>query len=171
MYDQLTIGFKDEDIIFTEDGMIDFIIDEIERFDNSLRYQIGDEVVHVHIGMEQDLYDRTFVFREPRFEKEHHIFIYLLDEVIPYDEAIAFAKLRAIENRIAVVIKTPKYLIGAKTNRYKDVQLFKGKSFCFDLEHMYGFDSVYEKNKNSMNGINIVHKEKYEAIIDIEDEG
>ena len=169
-YDQLTIGFQNEDIIFTDDGMIEIALEEIESFDNSLRYQAGSEIVHIHIGMEQDLYNRVFVFSEPRFEKEHHVFIYLLDEVIPYDEAIAFAKLRAIENRIAVVIKTPKYLIGAKTNRYKDVQLFTGKSFGFDLEHMYGFDSVYEKNKNSMNGINIVHKEKYEAIIDIEDE-
>lgn len=169
-YDQLTIGFQKEDIIFTDDGMIEFALEEIESFDNYLRYQVGSEIVHVHIGMEQDLYNRVFVFNEPRFEKEHHVFIYVLDEVIPYDEAVALAKLRAIENRIAVVIKTPKYLIGAKTNRYKDVQLFTGRSFGFDLQHMYGFDSVYEKNKNSMNGINIIHKEKYEAIIDIEGE-
>lgn len=169
-YDQLTIGFQNEDIIFTDDGMIEFALEEIESFDNSLRYQVGSEIVHVHIGMEQDLYNRVFVFNEPRFEKEHHVFIYVLDKVIPYDEAVALAKLRAIENRIAVVIKTPKYLIGAKTNRYKDVQLFTGRSFGFDLQHMYGFDSVYEKNKSSMNGININHKEKYEAIIDIEGE-
>lgn len=170
MYDQLTVGFKDEDIIFDADGMIDIELKEIDSLDNSLRVEIGKEIVHIHIGSEQDLYDRTFVFREPRFEKDHEVFIYVLDEAIPYDEAVAFAKLRAIENRIAVVIKTPKYLIGAKTNRYKDVQLFKGESFGFDLEHMYGFDSVYEKNKNSMNGLNIAHKEKYEALITVYDE-
>ena len=77
---------------------------------------------------EEDLYNHIFVLRELRFEKDHEVFIYTLEEAIPYDEAVAFAKLRAIENRIAVVIKTPKYLIGAKANRYKGVQLFRGKS-------------------------------------------
>lgn len=165
MYENLTIGFEHEDIIFAEDGMIDIALDLIEKLQYSYRYHVGNEIVHIHLGSEQDLYDRTFVFKEPRFEKDHEVFIYTLEQAIPYDEAVAFAKIRAIENRIAIVIKTPQYLIGAKTNRYKDIQLFRGESFGFDLQHMYGFDSVYEKNKNSMNGINSVHKEKYEALI------
>lgn len=166
MYEQLTIGFNNEHIVFNDDGKKEIALEEVTSLDYSSRYVVGEEMVHIHFASEQELYDRTFVFKEPRFEQDHEVFIYELEETIPYDEAVAFAKLRAIENRIAVVIKTPGYLLGAKTNRYKDVQLFNGESFGFDLAHMYGFDSVYEKNLKSINGINLRYKENYEALID-----
>ena len=77
------------------------------------------------------------------------------------------ARMRAIENRIALVIVTTAFTIGAKTNRYKGVQLFRSETIGFDLEHMAGFDSVYEKNINSANGFNLFYKEKYESLLKI----
>lgn len=56
-------------------------------------------------------------------------------------------------------------MIGAKTNRYKDVQLFDSTFVGFDLQHMEGFESVYEKSTNSTNGINLKFKKAYETLV------
>ena len=133
--------------------------------EQSFRMNVEEGTVHVHIGGEEHLKDRAYVFEEPRFTGDHELFIYFCDASLSYEDAISLAKLRAIENRIAVVIDTPHYRIGAKTNRYKDVQLFERPTIGFDLQHMYGFDSVYEKNPTSTNGLNVKYRDLYEALI------
>ena len=70
-----------------------------------------------------------------------------------------------IENRIAAIVLTPEFMIGAKTNRYKDVQLFDNTLIGFDLQHMKGFESVYEKSATSKNGLNLKFKKVYEALV------
>jgi len=170
-YEQFTVGFENEDITFDEEGEIQTTLKEVEVLENSYRFEKNGEIIHFHFGGLYELYSRTYIYSEPRRENDHEVFFYSFEDKIPYDEAVAFAKLRAIENRVAVIICTDDYMIGAKTNRYKDVQLFHGESIGFDLQHMKGFDSVYEKNERSMNGINIVHKEKYEALINVGSRG
>lgn len=164
-YKQLTMGFKDEDIVFTKENLVDVNLEKIEAFENSFRVKKDEQMIHIHLGDDYDLYKRTFVFHEPHERQEPHVFIYLIEGELSYEDAIGFAKIRAIENRIGVVIKTPEFIIGAKTNRYKDVQLFTGEEFGFDLEHMNGFESVYEKNIKSSNGLNLFYKEKYENLV------
>lgn len=166
-YKHFTVGYHDEDVVISEDGILISNVPELDIMESSIRLKKGKDIIHVHACTEEDLYNRKYVFLQPRFEKNHEVFIYNCKNNIDYETAVAFAKLRAIENRIAVVISTPDYTIGAKTNRYKDVQLFRGESIGFDLEHMYGFDSVYEKSIKSKNGINLIFKEKYESLIDL----
>ncbi|PIC72978.1 hypothetical protein CSV76_12540 [Sporosarcina sp. P17b] len=95
------------------------------------------------------------------------MFIYMTDEDVNKEEIMALLKMRVIENRIAAVVVAPNLFIGAKTNRYKNVQLFNGRNSIigFDFNHIYGFDSVYEKDESSDFGLNIKFKEEYESLI------
>lgn len=162
-YTAFTVGPEQADVVFIN-GAIESQLKAVEVFEHSIRLQKGQDIIHVHTATEADLFDRTYVYKQPRLEKDHHVFIYFCDE-LEYSTAITLARMRAIENRIGLVIITSNFTIGAKTNRYKDVQLFRSKTIGFDLEHMYGFDSVYEKKSNSINGLNVIFKDKYEALI------
>lgn len=163
-YTDFTVGYEEEDVVL-RDGRIESKLAIVESFNNAYRFKKGDEIVYVHVAGEAELFDRTFIYKQPRCEHDHYVFIYVCDE-IDYSHAVTMARMRAIENRVAVVIATPDFTLGAKTNRYKDVQLFRSVTIGFDLAHMYGFDSVYEKNARSINGLNVVFKDKYERLIE-----
>lgn len=163
-YNQFTLGLKEGDCrlathtIYTD-------LDVLEEFEGSIRIRKGDEIVHVHAANEKDLLDRTYVFKQLRVEGDHEVFVYMTEQMLNYDDAVALLKLRVIENRIAAIVLTPEFMVGAKTNRYKDVQLFDNAFIGFDLQHMKGFESVYEKSRTSTNGINLKFKKAYEALV------
>ncbi|BCD00029.1 hypothetical protein BC30048_2931 [Bacillus cereus] len=168
-YTEFTVSkTKDDsiDCIVYDDGFdLNPDLPIVKEYDYSLCVQKGKEIIHIHVCEISDLYDCTYVYRAPRGGNEHAVFIYFSDEEIERDKAITMLKLRVIENRIAAVIVAPNLMIGAKTNRYKDVQLFEGDTIGFDLLHMNGFDSVYVKDPSETGGLNLKFKEDYEALI------
>ncbi|MUV07063.1 hypothetical protein GOP80_07715 [Planococcaceae bacterium Storch 2/2-2] len=85
------------------------------------------------------------------------------------DETWALLRLRAIENRIALVAFNESGTFGAKTNRYKNVQLFQGETIGFDLQHMHGPFSTFQKNSKSKMGIASQWIERYAALQEADD--
>jgi predicted amidohydrolase len=163
-YDQFTLGLKEGDCrLDTQTIYSD--LDVVEELESSIRLKKGNEIVHVHAADEKDILDRTYVFKQRRVEGDHEVFVYMTEKMLNYDEVVALIKLRVIENRIAAIVLTPDFMIGAKTNRYKDVQLFDNDFIGFDLQHMKGFESVYEKSRTSTSGLNLKYKKAYEALV------
>ncbi len=76
---------------------------------------------------------------EPRTSPfAHHVVVFVGrdGELAPRD-AIALAKLRAIEHRMAIGILTPSTRELIKTNRYKNIQRFVGHDGVFGLDLMF----------------------------------
>lgn len=136
----------------------------IDQFEHSYRLLKDGQIIHTHFASSSALYDRTYIFKEPRQNGDHELFIYEA-AYIEYDEAVALAKLRALENRVAVIIAMKDQLIGAKVNRFGDAQLFTGEEIGLNLQYMFGFDSVYEPDIESSNGLNLCFKKYYEALV------
>ncbi|GGA40697.1 nitrilase-related carbon-nitrogen hydrolase [Psychrobacillus lasiicapitis] len=170
MYDQFTVGtnrLSDCIIDITSCTIKSTLQNRSDDEEYSLILIKGKENIQVHIVNYEDLYDRTYLYKVKQSRDAHQIFVYITSDKVDLATTIALLKLRVIENRIAAVVATPDLLIGAKTNRYKDVQLFEGKDnqIGFDLQHMYGTSSIYQKNGNSMMGIVEKHKKKYEGLL------
>lgn len=165
-YNEFTVSRTKGDCIVSDDGFeIDTKVTDLKEYKSSLSMQRGEGRIHVHACDIDDLFDRTFVYRAPRETNADEVFIYFSDDDIEREKVTAILKLRVIENRIAAVIVAPNIMIGAKTNRYKDVQLFEGDTIGFDARNMKGFDSVYEKRPNKTGGLNLKFKEDYEGLI------
>ena len=170
-YDELTIGLSDDaDItIQLQQTRLKSKLEILETTDCSYLLQKKDKKIRVHIVDADCLFDRLCVFNQPHDVNEHHIFVYTSEIPLNKENAISLLKLRVIENRIAGVILSPHLKIAAKTNRYKDIQLFEMSSSThkigLPLEHMNGFDSIYQKNSNSAIGIPLIYKTNYEDII------
>lgn len=168
-YNQFTVGLdKSADcIIHLSEQNVSFHLEEVSDYETSIRLLKQGQTVHVHVANIENLYDRIFVYQEPRCVGDNEVFIYMAEADVNKEEVIALLKMRVIENRIAAVVIAPNFFIGAKTNRYKNVQLFNGMNniIGFDFNHIHGFDSVYEKNENSEFGLNIKFKREYEALI------
>lgn len=160
VYDDLVIGYATGDIFINRQTTLPII----DQFPHSYRLLKDGNMIHAHFASIAALYDRTYIFKEPRRHGDHELFIYEAD-YIEYDEAVALAKLRALENRVAVVIVMKDQLIGAKVNRFSDAQLFVGKEIGFNLQYMLGVESVYETNIESSNGLNVCFKKYYEALV------
>ncbi|MBE1555485.1 hypothetical protein [Sporosarcina limicola] len=171
LYHQFTVGINEnaDCVINLEDLTVSTDLKETNQYEYSYRLLKGNENVHVHIANYEDLLDRTYLYRQPRNQGDHQIIVYLSEEEIDKEVAIALLKLRVIESRVAAVVASPSLLIGAKTNRYKDVQLFKSinNQIAFDLQHMYGIDSIYQKAESSTLGIPLKYKVKYEALVEL----
>ncbi|WP_404275689.1 nitrilase-related carbon-nitrogen hydrolase [Exiguobacterium undae] len=171
IYEDFTIGLSDHSDVNIQVGSFSLKTDlnVISQDNSSYLLEKGKEKIRVHLAKFESITDRLYVYNQPHDIEEHHVFAYL--SPIPIDESAALnlLKLRVIENRIAGIILSPNLKVIAKTNRYKDIQLFKMPSdthkIGIPLEHIHGFDSVYQKNNNSSIGIPICYKEKYENII------
>ncbi|QWG44698.1 hypothetical protein EXW31_10515 [Bacillus mycoides] len=166
-YSEFTVSRTEGDCIVSNNELV-AKLPIVKRYDHSLRVEKGKERIHVHACSIDELYERTYVYRAPRVVNDHEVFIYFCDEEVERDEAsdmLKLLKLRVIENRIAAVIVAPNFMIGAKTNQCKDVQLFEGDTIGFNLRNMKGFDSVYVKSPSKTGGLNLKFKEDYEALI------
>lgn len=134
--------------------------------------------IHVSLHPYESLYDPLLAWsaaRERDVEANDH-FVFLFDERISdedffpaNDETWALLRLRAIENRIALVAFNESGTFGAKTNRYKNVQLFQGETIGFDLQHMHGPFSTFQKNSKSKMGIASQWIERYAALQEADD--
>lgn len=170
IYSQFTVGTnKNSDCIIdlTSRTIKSTLQNSSEGEEYSLSLSKGKEKIQVHLVNYENLNDRTYLYKLKQLKDAHQIFVYITSEKVDLDTTIALLKLRVIENRVAAVVATPELLIGAKTNRYKDVQLFKSKDsqIGLDLQHMYGTSSIYQKNGNSMMGIIEKHRKNYESLL------
>jgi len=167
-YQQFTVGFDETSdcTIDREEMGVYSRLPIAEEYEGSLCVVKDKETIHVHIADYEEIFERTYLYNEPRSEGEHHIIIYLTDKPINEKEAIAMLKLRVIENRIGCIVVGKEYLIGAKTNRYKDVQLFKStdNKIGFELQFMQGIDSIFQKSVSTTQGIPLNFKEDYLAL-------
>ena len=67
-----------------------------------------------------------------------HVVVFVGDEgEIDHEDAIALAKVRAIEHRMAIGLLTPPAREMLKTNRYKNIQRFR------DIEGVFGLDDAF----------------------------
>lgn len=166
-YDAFTVGLDDTaDVWFdTRRKKLKTHLPIQDKQKHSFRVEKDGQIVHIHKGTYEDLKNRLFVYEEPSKEGENHIFIYHINDHIKKAEAIALLKLRAIESRIAVVIIAKNAFFGAKTTRYKDIQLFKpsDNKIGFDLAFMKGVASVFQKS-NTRLGIPKKYQQRYLAL-------
>ncbi|HJH11348.1 MAG TPA: hypothetical protein K8V30_06660, partial [Metalysinibacillus jejuensis] len=133
---------------------------------NSFVVEKNGERVHIHSGTFKDLKNRLYVHNQPSTPGEHHIIVYHVNKYINNKQkAIALLKLRAIESRIAVVLITKNMFVGAKTTRYKDIQLFNpiDEKIGFDLTFMKGIDSVFQRSNRKL-GIPKKYESAYLAL-------
>lgn len=154
-YEAFTIGNDVEaDVYFdSRRKRVKTKLDKVEQHENSFVVEKNGERVHIHSGTFKDLKNRLYVHNQPSTPGEHHIIVYHVNKYITNKQkAIALLKLRAIENRIAVVLITKNMFIGAKTTRYKDIQLFNpiDEKIGFDLTFMKGIDSVFQRSNRKL---------------------
>lgn len=173
IYSQFTIGMGCEAdcwIVFDEQT----IYSELPKqggSEFSIQLVKDNETVHVHVANYDEIFDRTYLYKESRVDGENHVVIYLSEDDVNEEEAIAMLKLRAIENRIGCIVAAKNCFIGAKTNRYKDIQLFNptNNKIGFDLQFMQGIDSIFQKTA-SIQGISVKHKDAYLSLVSLEEQ-
>lgn len=138
--------------------------------DDATMHLIKDgESVYIHLAHYDDLLDRTHFYKQSKAEEGRHIVIYLSEHPVDEETTIAMMKLRAIENRIACVVVADNLFVAAKTNRYKDIQLFKAtdNKIGFDLQFMQGINSLFQKSANSDLGIPVKFREQYLNLLQV----
>lgn len=171
-YTQFTVGLNEE-----ADCTIDLkkleissskLSDEGEE-ETSLHLTKNGESVHVHVANYEELFNRTYFYKQSKAEEGHHIVIYMSDEPVNEEQAIAMLKLRAIENRTACIVVADNLFVAAKTNRYKDIQLFKAtdNKIGFDLQFMGGINSLFQNSASSKQGIPVRFKEQYLSLLKV----
>ena len=171
-YTQFTVGLDEE-----ADCTIDFkklevysskLHDEGEE-ETSLHLMKNEESVHIYLANYEDLFDRTYFYKQGKSEEGHYIVIYISDEPVNTEEAIAMLKLRAIENRIGCIVVAENLFVAAKTNRYKDTQLFKptDNKIGFDLQFMQGINSLFQNSTTSNQGIPVRFKDQYLSLLQV----
>jgi len=171
-YTQFTVGLSEE-----ADCTIDLRKLEVHSSklfnvgeeETSLHLMKNGESVHVHVASYDDLFDRTYFYNQSEAEEGHHIVVYLSDELVNEEEAIAMLKLRAIENRIGCIVVAENLFVAAKTNRYKDIQLFKptDNKIGFDLQFMQGINSLFQNSTSSKQGIPMRFKQQYLSLLQV----
>ncbi|TWT05435.1 hypothetical protein FQV26_13460 [Planococcus sp. CPCC 101016] len=172
-YTQFTVGFSEEADCTVDLEKLEIysskLTDEDEEAETSLHLMKNGESVHVHVANYAELVDRTYLYKQPIAEEGHHIGIYLSDGPVKEEKAIAMLKLRAIENRIGYIVVADNLFVAAKTNRYKDTQLFKAteNKIGFDLQFMQGINSVFQKSASSKQGIPVRFKEQYLSLLQV----
>ena len=68
-YTAFTVGSKAADVLI-RNGELTTELKVIKCYEHSMRLQKDKDVIHVHTATEADLFDRTYVFRQLRFEKD-----------------------------------------------------------------------------------------------------
>lgn len=159
-YDALIIGTKSGDLCLNGTSTLPII----DRYKHSYRICKNHHIIHTHFENITALYDRTYIFKQPRHQGDQHVFIYYADDKI-LEQAIHLAKLRALENNVAVVIATTDRLIGVTLNHLGDAQLVEGEQIGFNIKYANGFDSTYQDDIQSSKGLNRCYQQQYETLI------
>lgn len=171
-YTQFTVGLNEEADCTIDLKKLEVYSSQLSdkgEEDTSLHLIKNEESVHIHLANYEDLFDRTYYYKQDKSEEGHHILIYLSDEPVNTEEAIAMLKLRAIENRIGCIVVAENLFVAAKTNRYKDIQLFKptDNKIGFDLQFMQGINSLFQNSTSSKQGIPVQFKEQYLSLLQV----
>lgn len=87
----------------------------------------------------------------------YYLVLYYGESELTESEVISLAKLRAIENRVGVIVFSKDIKLVLKTNNYKQIQFFKEKNGVYGINKMClgGPESVFTS------GIPVKFKEKY----------
>lgn len=84
--------------------------------------------------------------RRPQYYVDYHLVLYYGNKSdLTNSELLALAKLRAIENRMGILILTNDMREALKTNNYKDIQRFKEQhgAFGFNKNNLNGLEGVF----------------------------
>jgi len=92
--------------------------------------------------------DRSQILKKkPQSRVDFHFVLYAgkKSEYLANSDLVALAKLRAIENRVGVLILTDETREALKTNNYKNIQRFKEQNgtFGFDKNNLKGPESIF----------------------------
>lgn len=122
--------------------------------DGWIRLKKGTETIGLLIIPIEKILDRVEIFkRMPEKVVNHHLILYHGDRPssLTSSDLLALAKLRAIENRVGILILSDER-IALKTNSYKDIQRFRERNGIF------GFDKRFLGGPESIFGQGIPHK-------------
>lgn len=172
LYTQFTVGINAEADYTVDLKNINAYSSKLKDLgeDDATMHLIKDgESVYIHLAHYDYLLDRTHFYKQSKAEEGHHIVIYLSEHPVDKETTIAMMKLRAIENRIGCIVVADNLFIAAKTNRYKDIQLFKAtdNKIGFDLQFMQGINSLFQKSANSDLGIPVKFREQYLNLLQV----
>lgn len=171
-YTQFTVGLSEDadcSIDLKKREIYSARLSDMGEEETSLHLTKNGESVYVHVANYEELFDRTYFYKQSKAEEGHHIVIYMSDGPVNEEEAIAMLKLRAIENRIGCIVVEDNLFVAAKTNRYKDIQLFKAtdNKIGFDLQFMQGINSLFQNSASSKQGIPVRFKEQYLGLLKV----
>ncbi|MDN3451652.1 hypothetical protein QMA09_15745 [Planococcus sp. APC 3906] len=171
-YTQFTVGLSEDadcSIDLEKWEVYSSELSDMGEEETSLHLTKNRESVYVHVANYEELFDRTYFYKQSKVEEGHHIVIYMSEQPVNEEEAIALLKLRAIENRIGCIVVADNLFVAAKTNRYKDIQLFKAtdNKIGFDLQFMQGINSLFQNSANSKQGIPVRYKEQYLGLLQV----
>lgn len=171
-YTQFTVGMNAEADCIVDLENMSVHSSKLQKLgeDERTMYLMKDgESVFIHLADYDDLFDRTHFYKQSKAEEGHHIVIYLSEHPVEEEKTIAMMKLRAIENRIGCVVFAENLFVAAKTNRYKDIQLFKAtdNKIGFDLQFMQGINSLFQKSASSDLGIPVEFREQYLNLLQV----
>lgn len=171
-YIQFTVGLNEEadcTINLKKWEIYSAGVKDANEKQTSLHLTKNGESVYIHLANYEELYDRTYFYKQSKVEEGHHIVVYLSDQPVNEEKAIAMLKLRAIENRVGCMVVADNLFVAAKTNRYKDIQLFKptDNKIGFDLQFMQGINSLFQNAANSNQGIPVKFKNQYLSLLEV----
>jgi hypothetical protein len=132
--------------------------------DHWVKTKKGNKIIGLFILPLKDLSDGTSILKKKPQSPIDFYFVLYCGEKLPLrtnSDLITFAKLRAIENRVGILILTDERREALKTTKYKNIQRFKEKNgvFGFNEECLGGPESVFSQSRNQ--GIAKKFKEKY----------
>jgi len=124
----------------------------------------GNKIIGLLMLPLKDLLDRTSILKKkPQSPIDFHLILYYGEKLPPLtnSDLMALAKLRAIENRVGILVNTDEMHEALKTTKYKNIQRFKEKNgvFGFNEECLGGPESIF--SQSGTRGISIDFKEKY----------
>lgn len=171
-YTQFTVGMNAEadcTVDLKNMNVYSSELKDLSEDDATMHFIKDGESVYIHLADYEDLLNRTHFYKQSKAEEGNHIVIYLSEHPVDEETTIAMMKLRAIENRIGCIVVADNLFIAAKTNRYKDIQLFKAtdSKIGFDLQFMQGINSLFQNSVSSKQGIPMKFKEQYLSLLKV----
>jgi len=132
-----------------------------------VKVELGKELIGLLLLSVKNIKDSTLVLKHVKRIKEKrekiHYYIVLYhgkDSKFSRSELLSLAKLRAIENRVGVIVFTDKIKLVLEATRYKQIQLFKERNGIFGLtkEYLKGPENIFTRNTQ---GIHVKFKNIY----------
>jgi predicted amidohydrolase len=132
----------------------------------------GNEIIGLLVLHIEEITNRILILeKRPKSNVDYCFVLYHGDSPISLSDSdlIAFAKLRAIESRVVVLILSGKLQEVLKTTKYKNIQRFKDKNgvIGFNKESLGGPESIFSGSR--IRGIPQKFKERYLELLTTRD--